>query len=119
MKSSNMRSALAVSLLFSSGLPAVVQAASEFEGCYSSATGLDYKTKYTYQSSGWCQDHCKEKGNKVFGLHNGSTCLCGDELPSDSDKVSKDKCNVSCDGFPQDMCKFLCPPIQFLRLTVI
>ncbi|RJE27258.1 WSC domain protein [Aspergillus sclerotialis] len=104
MKSSNMRSALAVSLLFASGLPAVVKAASEFEGCYSSATGLDYKTKYTYQSSGWCQDHCKERGNKVFGLNNGSTCLCGDELPSESDKVSKDQCNVSCDGFPQDMC---------------
>lgn len=102
-----MRSA-AIALFLASGLLPVVDARMKFEGCYSSAGGLSDKTKFTYQSSGWCQQHCEDNSKKVFGLLNGSTCLCGDELPPESDKVSKDKCNVPCDGFPSDMCMFSC-----------
>lgn len=117
MKSPNMRSALSISLLLASGLPAIVKASSVSKGCYSSAP-LNYQTQYTFQSTGWCQDHCKERGNEVFALLNGGTCLCGDTLPSDSDKVSDDECNVSCDGYPQDKCKFSWPSIYFSRLMV-
>ncbi|OQD74571.1 hypothetical protein PENDEC_c010G06974 [Penicillium decumbens] len=77
-----------------------------FVGCYSSSQGLGSKTSYTFQSSGWCQDRCSGSGynSAVFALTGGSDCLCGDELPPDSAKASKDKCNTPCDGWPQDMC---------------
>jgi cell wall integrity and stress response component len=77
-----------------------------FVACYSSSEGLGNQTSYTFQSSGWCQDRCagSDYNAAVFALTEGSDCLCGDELPPASDKVSKDKCNKACDGWPQDMC---------------
>lgn len=103
MKLPIMRSA-AISLLLASGLPVVLGGAMEFKGCYSSTAGMTDKGKYTFQSSGYCQQQCQKDGSKVFALWKGSNCLCGDKLPPESDKVSKDKCDVTCDGWPQDMC---------------
>lgn len=99
-----MRSALAISaLLLSSGIPAV-NASALFKGCYSSSQGLEDQGTYTYQSTGWCEDHCKGKGKEVAALWKGSHCLCGSELPPESAKVDKSKCDVTCDGYPADMC---------------
>lgn len=104
-----MRSTVAA-LLLASGLPAVVDAAMLFKGCYNSAKGLVDQGKYTYQSSGYCQNKCLDENKPVFALWKGSNCLCGSELPPDSDKVSKSQCNVKCDGWPQDMCTPLILP---------
>ncbi|KAJ5138505.1 Carbohydrate-binding WSC subgroup [Penicillium bovifimosum] len=72
-------------------------------GCYSSVPGYGKTMPYTYQSSGWCQDHCsKEHG--AFALTGGSDCVCGDTLPPSSEKVSTGKCSKSCSGWPQDKC---------------
>lgn len=106
MKPPAMRSAFAISfLLLASGLPALVDAEMLFKGCYSKVPGLEDLGEYKYQSSGWCYNHCKDNSKPVFALWKGSHCLCGDKLPPKSAEVSKDKCNVSCDGWPQDMCR--------------
>lgn len=117
MKLPIMRSA-AISLLLASGLPVVLGGAMEFKGCYSSTAGMTDKGKYTFQSSGYCQQQCQKDGSKVFALWKGSNCLCGDKLPPESDKVSKDKCDVTCDGWPQDMCRFSCSFTCFSFLIV-
>ncbi|KAJ5779603.1 Carbohydrate-binding WSC subgroup [Penicillium paradoxum] len=72
-------------------------------GCYSSIPGFGKSSTYTYQSSGWCLDHCS-KEFATFALTGGSDCVCGDTLPPSSDKVSSDKCNKPCSGWPSDMC---------------
>ncbi|KAJ5086832.1 hypothetical protein NUU61_008139 [Penicillium alfredii] len=107
-----MRAAIAVSsLLFAASAAAessenilVARASMSLVGCFDSDDGLTNKTTYTYQSSGWCFDACTKTNAAVFGLTGGSDCLCGDELPPDSAKVSKDKCNKACDGWPSDKC---------------
>lgn len=75
-------------------------------GCYSSSEGMGNQTSYTYQSSGWCLLRCGQSpyNAAAFALTAGSDCLCGNELPPASDKVSSSKCNKPCDGWPQDMC---------------
>lgn len=72
-------------------------------GCYSSIPGYNKASSYTYQSSGWCLDHCG-KDHAAFALTGGSDCVCGDTLPPSSDKVSSDKCSKPCSGWPSDMC---------------
>ncbi|CDM36977.1 Carbohydrate-binding WSC [Penicillium roqueforti FM164] len=73
------------------------------QGCYSSIPGYGKSTGWTYQSSGWCLDHCA-KDYATFALTGGSDCVCGNTMPPDSAKVSSDKCNKSCSGWPDDMC---------------
>ncbi|KAJ5522217.1 hypothetical protein N7527_006332 [Penicillium freii] len=73
------------------------------KGCYSSIPGYGKSTSWTYQSSGWCLDHCA-KDYAAFALTGGSGCVCGNTMPPDSAKVSSDKCSTSCSGWPDDMC---------------
>jgi cell wall integrity and stress response component len=73
-------------------------------GCYSAIPGYGDAKAWTYQSSGWCLDRCYGQGTGAFALSGGSDCTCGDTLPPSSDKVSSDKCNKPCSGWPQDMC---------------
>jgi cell wall integrity and stress response component len=73
-------------------------------GCYSSAPGYGSSKDYTYQSSGWCLNKCYGANSAAFALTGGSTCMCGDTLPPDSDKVDSGKCNKACTGWPSDMC---------------
>ncbi|KAJ6149222.1 hypothetical protein N7471_000421 [Penicillium samsonianum] len=73
------------------------------QGCYSSIPGYGKSTTWTYQSSGWCLDHCS-KDYAAFALTGGSDCVCGNTLPPSSAKVSNDKCSKSCSGWPDDMC---------------
>lgn len=85
----------------------VPRATMNLVGCYSSAKGLSNEKSYTFQSSGWCNDRCVGNKSAAFALTAGSDCLCGDELPPASAKVSDSKCNTPCNGWPQDMCTFL------------
>ncbi|RMZ74869.1 hypothetical protein DV737_g5655, partial [Chaetothyriales sp. CBS 132003] len=66
--------------------------------CYN-AIPSDYTSKgaYTFQTSGYCQDECSEY--PVMAITAGSTCYCGDELPSDSNKASSDNCDTPCQGY--------------------
>ncbi|KGO64155.1 Carbohydrate-binding WSC, subgroup [Penicillium italicum] len=73
------------------------------QGCYSSIPGYGKPTSWTYQSSGWCLDHCA-KDSATFALTKGSDCVCGNTMPPASAKVSSDKCNTACSGWPDDMC---------------
>lgn len=77
---------------------------SHFVSCYDSNHGLTNQTSYTYQSSGYCQNHCLQSNAAVFAMTGGSDCLCGNELPPTSAKVPMNKCNTKCNGWPSDMC---------------
>ncbi|KAJ5505568.1 hypothetical protein LT330_001768 [Penicillium expansum] len=73
------------------------------QGCYSAIPGYGKSTSWTFQSSGWCLDHCA-KDYATFALTKGTDCVCGNTMPPASDKVSSDKCSTSCSGWPDDMC---------------
>lgn len=77
---------------------------SSFVGCFSSKGSLGDSTSYTYQSTGWCSDHCSSKSASVFATTNGKDCLCGDSTPPSSAKVDGSKCDTSCQGFPDNKC---------------
>lgn len=73
-------------------------------GCYSAIPGYGSSKSWTYQSSGWCSNRCFGMNQGAFALTGASNCICGDTLPPSSDKVSSDKCNTPCSGWPDDMC---------------
>lgn len=75
-----------------------------YEGCYSSSTPLDISAQgtYEYQSSGNCGTQCK--GSAVYAMTEGDSCWCGDQLPALSDKVQKSDCDMTCTGYPSDIC---------------
>jgi cell wall integrity and stress response component len=60
--------------------------------------------EYTFQASGYCQQQCAGQGLLVMATTDGSTCLCGNELPPASDKVDESKCSEPCDGYDQENC---------------
>ncbi|PYI15725.1 putative WSC domain protein [Aspergillus japonicus CBS 114.51] len=100
-----MRSALVASVLFlAAHVPTTAAYDEVYNGCYSSSTPLEDQGSYTYQSNGYCQKLCLKDNYAVFALHNKQDCLCGNELPASSDKVSDDECNLSCAGWPSVMC---------------
>ncbi|PWY95248.1 WSC-domain-containing protein [Aspergillus sclerotioniger CBS 115572] len=104
-KSFTMRSALKASaLLLAISLPATYAYTEEYNGCYSDSTPLQDQGTYTYQSDGYCQKLCLKNSYSVFALHNGQDCLCGNELPAASAKVSDSKCNIECAGWPSVNC---------------
>jgi len=74
------------------------------KGCYSSSQGFNDQGSYTFQSSGYCQNLCVQKGFPVMALWKGSNCLCGNALPPDSAQTDNNNCNNPCDGWPQDTC---------------
>ncbi|KAJ5391346.1 hypothetical protein N7509_006836 [Penicillium cosmopolitanum] len=75
-----------------------------FVGCFSSAGSLGGSTTYTYQSTGWCSDHCTSKSASYFATTNGKDCLCGSSAPDSSDKVDTSKCDTQCAGYPENKC---------------
>ena len=106
MKFSTLQSAFLTSTLFFTASLPTVAAEGVYKGCYSDSTPLSDEGPYTWQSSGYCQKKCSGKNKSVYALFGGSDCLCGDEIPSSSKKVSDDKCDVSCNGYPKDKCAF-------------
>ncbi|KXG53058.1 Carbohydrate-binding WSC, subgroup [Penicillium griseofulvum] len=107
----NTHGALAVSGVLMAATSAVAKdfkvlpraPAAELQGCYSKIPGYGKAMSWTFQSSGWCLDHCA-KEYATFALTGGSDCVCGNTLPPASAKVSSDKCSKSCSGWPDDMC---------------
>lgn len=72
--------------------------------CYSSAGSLQSLGEYTFQASGYCQTQCVGQNQFVMATTDGSTCLCGNELPPDSAKVDESKCSTPCNGYDIENC---------------
>ena len=123
----NTQGALAVSSLLLAATSAVAKdfkvlprgsPLGTLKGCYSSIPGYGKSTSWTYQSSGWCLDHCA-KDYATFALTGGSDCVCGNTMPPDSAKVSSDKCSTSCSGWPDDMCTSISPTHESQRIDLL
>jgi cell wall integrity and stress response component len=82
------------------GMPSLQSA-----GCFTSQDPLIYRMKYTFDSSGSCQDVCYGEKYNVLGLGNGTDCYCGNQLPAADTKVDDSQCNTKCAGFPDENCK--------------
>lgn len=63
---------------------------------------LTRKGDYLYQSISYCQDLCGL--SYVAALLNGKSCYCGLIAPLSDLKKDSSKCNIPCQGFPQDNC---------------
>ncbi|EAU36522.1 predicted protein [Aspergillus terreus NIH2624] len=100
-----MKVSLTASLfLLAVGWPAVHAQSEVSKGCYKSVSPLSSQGTYTFQSDGYCQNLCLKSNYKVFALHNGNECFCGNKLPADSDETDDSDCNTSCTGWPSVMC---------------
>lgn len=73
-------------------------------GCYSHPDPLVQQGTWTFQTSGYCQTQCLGLDKAVMAITGGSTCYCGDELPSLDSEASDDKCNSPCNGYDQEDC---------------
>ncbi|RHZ48002.1 WSC domain-containing protein [Aspergillus thermomutatus] len=78
-----------------------VFAIKDSSACYSSPGDLTLGGSSQYMAVGMCEDKCKE--NAVSAVQ-GTDCYCGSSLPPSSAKVSNDKCNTACPGYPADYC---------------
>ena len=74
-------------------------------GCFKSSGDMVDMGSYTFQAMGWCQPLCIHQAKPYLAFVNGTHCFCGDEPPSDDDKVDDSNCQTSCKGFPGDKCK--------------
>jgi cell wall integrity and stress response component len=71
-------------------------------GCYKSTAGMELQDTSIYNSIGHCGPlTCA--GKAAFAMID-QKCFCGDEIPSDEDKVADSKCTIKCPGFPDDSC---------------
>lgn len=86
-------------------LPAFVAAAFDYAGCYSSVRPLTFEARYVFQSTGWCKARCRQRQMTVAGLSNGTSCFCGSELPSFTDRLEEIHCDLRCPGYAFDICK--------------
>lgn len=75
-----------------------VLGAIDTEGCYDNFGELDNYGAQTYQTQGLCRDKCIDLDKAVWAVTKGSTCFCGDAIPSEG-KVSMNKCDVTCQGY--------------------
>lgn len=96
--SSSVLVALTLPLLSAANSPSYV-------GCFTSKGSLVSNGTYPYQSPGYCGLVCTKQQKLVIGMAHGNECSCGDEVPSSDKKVSDDKCDTECAGWPEDTCK--------------
>ncbi|KAK9460774.1 uncharacterized protein V1516DRAFT_625579 [Lipomyces oligophaga] len=97
LRSTLTASATAVFLLAKS-----TSAVLTYVGCFSSAGSLVFNDTYEFQTDGYCQEQCAGIDSSVLGLIQGSTCYCGNAIPSG--QVSDDECDVGCYGYGINMC---------------
>lgn len=71
--------------------------------CYNSAGTLKSAGINTYQTQGLCHDQCAKMNKAVYAVTKGSTCYCGDAMPS-TGKIDKSECNIPCQGYPPEFC---------------
>ncbi|EXJ88884.1 hypothetical protein A1O3_01948 [Capronia epimyces CBS 606.96] len=101
--------ALATAMVFWSS-PVIAQTATTAPasittlGCYQHPNPLVEQGTWTFQTSGYCQTQCVGLNKAVMAITGGSTCYCGDELPSLDQEVDKSKCDSPCNGFDQQTC---------------
>lgn len=97
---------LSTSVLVALTLPLLGSASMtpRYVGCFSSKGNLVSNGTYPYQSPAYCVQVCSKQKKTVIGMANGNECLCGDEVPSSDEKVSRDKCDTNCAGWPVDKC---------------
>ncbi|PGH15099.1 hypothetical protein AJ79_02625 [Helicocarpus griseus UAMH5409] len=74
------------------------------KGCYKSVKPFEDLGEFTWQTVGYCQEECVKLEKPVMALFKGSNCLCGEEIPRESDKTTDDKCQEKCDGYPEQTC---------------
>ncbi|KAK6359617.1 hypothetical protein TWF696_000765 [Orbilia brochopaga] len=89
--------------VLAAGLVAPVLADDPAAICYSTVGTLKSAGINTYQTQGLCHDQCAKMGKAVYAVTKGSTCYCGDSMPS-TGKVAKSECNIPCQGYPQELC---------------
>ncbi|KAF3390409.1 hypothetical protein F1880_009143 [Penicillium rolfsii] len=87
-------------------LPAFVSTATAYTtlGCYSEVPDLKNDTTNAFQSYGQCVNQCSTDNYKIAILSHGDHCSCSNAVPPASAKVSNDKCDTVCPGFPTDYC---------------
>ncbi|KAE8371395.1 hypothetical protein BDV26DRAFT_276192 [Aspergillus bertholletiae] len=73
-------------------------------GCYSDITGFVNQGSFTYQSPGTCAKLCEGSDAEYIALQKGNNCWCGTSAPEKKSRVSDDKCNAKCAGWPESMC---------------
>lgn len=69
---------------------------------------------FTFQSVGYCKNQCAD--SSVAALLNGSTCLCGDIVPTASDMVDSSMCSTICPGYAMMTCMLF--PFFFFSLSL-
>lgn len=77
-----------------------VLAVKDSSACYNSPGDLTLAFSSQFNSVGMCEEKCK---NAVVAVQ-GTDCYCGSSLPPSSAKVSNDKCDTLCPGYPVDKC---------------
>lgn len=87
------------------------------QGCYAADASLTSLGSYQYQSEGYCSTQCKATDSAVFAMTDGNECLCGNALPSGG-TVSSSLCNLTCSGYPEDICESGRSQIINLKLIV-
>ena len=55
-----------------------------------------------YQSDGLCYDFCVD--DYAFAVIQGKDCWCSNYTPTKSSLVSTSECDLSCAGYPSDVC---------------
>ncbi|GLI76785.1 WSC domain protein [Penicillium ochrochloron] len=86
-------------------LPAFASSAAYTKlGCYSEVPDLKGDSTNAYQAYGQCINKCSTDNYKIAVLSKGNHCSCSNAVPPSSAKVSDDKCNTVCPGYPMDYC---------------
>jgi cell wall integrity and stress response component len=94
---------IAFAAILALGAIAPVFAADDAAVCYDNSGDTKNMGPNTYQTQGLCHDQCRDANKAVWGVTRGSTCFCGDSVPS-SGKVDQSECNIPCQGYPQQLC---------------
>ncbi|GIJ87341.1 hypothetical protein Asppvi_006247 [Aspergillus pseudoviridinutans] len=78
-----------------------VLASKDSSACYNSPGDLTLAGSSQFMSGGMCKTKCEKSA--VLAVQ-GTDCYCGSSLPPSSAKVSNDKCDTPCLGYPTDYC---------------
>jgi len=98
---SSLRTTLAAILALGAFAPVFAQNADT--ACYDNRGDASSMGINTYQSLSLCKGQCLDDNKAVWGVTKGSTCYCGNTVPSEG-KVDMKECDVSCQGYPQEKC---------------
>jgi hypothetical protein len=76
-------------------------------GCYSDPGDLVYNITHERNSLGFCvTETCKPAGFNVAATMGGNECYCGNKYPSKKNRIADSECNVPCQGYDLEACKF-------------